>query len=149
MSARLEIDSLRFARGNEVLSGSFPMAELVRLSDLCGEQDTPVQFQLNGRLISGRPSVCLSVTATVGLVCQRCLGRFDQSVSIESCLPVARNEAEMQRWESDDPMLDVLVADAQLDVRSLVEDEILLGLPLAPRHPDGVCGQDVQADVTN
>lgn len=140
MSARLAIDNLRFARDNETLSGTLAMADLDRLSEVRGESSEPVRYELSGQVIAGRPTLCIKLDAVVGLVCQRCLESFDQLVSVENCLPVARNEAEMKRWETEEPMLDVLLADAQFDVRALVEDEILLGLPLAPRHPDGECG---------
>jgi uncharacterized protein len=154
MSARLTIDSLRFARGSESLAGAFEMAELDRLADLRGSLhgsvDQSVRFTLIGQVIAGRPTLCVEVEAVLLLECQRCLGRFEQAVHVESRLPVARNDAEMKRWETEDPMLDVLLAEASLDVRALVEDEILLGLPLAPRHPEGMCGSAaVQADETN
>jgi hypothetical protein len=58
-----------------------------------------------------------------------------RNVEFGYCLPVARNEAELARWESLDPMLDALVADPELDVAVLVEDEILLAIPLVPMHP--------------
>ena len=35
--------------------------------------------------------------------------------------------------------LDAVAADAELDVWSLVEDEVLLALPIAPRHAEGAC----------
>jgi uncharacterized protein len=34
---------------------------------------------------------------------------------------------------------DTLDASPELDVNALVEDEVLLSLPLAPRHPEGAC----------
>jgi uncharacterized metal-binding protein YceD (DUF177 family) len=37
---------------------------------------------------------------------------------------------ELARWEGDDPLVDALVAESRLDVASLVEDEILLSLPV-------------------
>jgi uncharacterized protein len=43
---------------------------------------------------------------------------------------------------------DPLEAAPELDVRALIEDEILLSLPLAPRHPEGECASrfETQSD---
>jgi uncharacterized protein len=68
--------------------------------------------------------------------------RYPELLELDSVLPVARNEAELQRWEALDPLLDALVADPALDLAALVEDEILLGIPLVPMHPDGDCDPD-------
>lgn len=81
----------------------------------------------------------LEVSATLHLVCQRCLGEFAHAVSLLSVLPVARDEAELARWEKDDPLLDALVAERHMDLPALIEDEILLSLPVVPRHADGAC----------
>ena len=42
--------------------------------------------------------------------------------------------------ELDDEDIEWIEASRELDVATLVEDEILLGLPYAPRHEDGACG---------
>jgi uncharacterized metal-binding protein YceD (DUF177 family) len=44
-------------------------------------------------------------------------------------------------------MLDALVADPGLDVAVLVEDEILLAIPLVPMHPEGECDPSALALV--
>jgi uncharacterized protein len=39
----------------------------------------------------------------------------------------------------DDDEVDAIEAEPRLDVLALIEEELLLGLPFAPRHPDGEC----------
>ena len=60
-------------------------------------------------------------------------------------LPIARDESELALWEAEDPLVDALIADTRFDVASLVEDEILLSLPVVPRHADGECATGYQA----
>ncbi len=134
------IDAIRFARAGESCSGEVPIADRDRLLDLLADDQGTINFLVRGELAGGRPTLHLTIEAVVKLVCQRCLEPYDQSVKIDSRLPIARNEAELERWERDDPLLDALLADQALDVLALVEDEILLGLPVAPRHPEGECG---------
>lgn len=140
MSARTTIDSLVFASQGGRLSGEFARAEMPRLDDLLSCSNSTVTFRLTGEMVQRRPALRLEVQAEVRLVCQRCLEPFVQRLDTVSVMPVARDEAELGRWENEDPLLDILVADSRLDVRELVEDEILLSLPPAPRHGEGQCG---------
>jgi uncharacterized protein len=87
----------------------------------------------------------LEISALVWLTCQRCLELYSEKVELSSVLPIAKDESELARWESEDPLVDALVAEPRLDVATLVEDEILLGLPVVPRHPEGECGAGFQA----
>lgn len=139
MSAAIEIDALRFARLGERLEGELAVTRLTRLADLIASDRGQVRYRLRGGIESGRPTLVLRVEAELEMVCQRCLEVCAQHVQSESRMPLARNEAEMRRWECDEPLLDVLLADSALDVLALVEDEVLLSLPLVARHPEGQC----------
>jgi uncharacterized protein len=139
MSARSPFDSLQFAKSGESLSGSLRFEELPRLRESLRPDDVAVQYRLSGCLAAGRPALRLEIDATVWLICQRCMTAYPEVLSLDSLLPVARNEAELARWEKLDPLLDALVADPQLDLAALVEDEILLSLPTVPLHAEGQC----------
>jgi uncharacterized protein len=39
----------------------------------------------------------------------------------------------------EDDALEPLVASSQFDLLATIEDEILLSLPLIPKHPEGAC----------
>jgi uncharacterized protein len=133
------VDSLRFARSGEVLAGEYPVSALPRLSDMLAEDVGMVRFTLSGSTLSGRPALRLQLAADLSMICQRCLESCTQNVHSDSLMPVARDERELLRWESDDPLIDAQIADPRLDVRNFVEDEILLSLPLMPRHAEGEC----------
>lgn len=141
MSARPKIDSLRFAETAGRMSGEYSLQELSRLHDLLTSRDGTLHWSLEGGRDAGRPVLRLGVQGRLKLVCQRCLGPCVHPLTVEAILPIARNEEELARWESEDPLLDGLVAEPHLDVRDLIEDEVLLSLPAIPRHPIGECGQ--------
>lgn len=147
MSARQTIDSMQFARRAEQQSGVLGDTDLPRLAGQLSPDCPDVQYRLQGRMQAGRPYIGLEVQARVRLTCQRCLGEFDEVLELVREYPLARDEAELARWEKEAPLLDALVADPKLVVAELVEDEILLSLPLVPRHPEGACvsGGQVQA----
>lgn len=141
MSARPKFDSLHFARAGDECSGQAPLAGFERLVDFVPESGAEVIYRVRGGIDRGRPTLWLDIDVTVSLVCQRCLSRYREQITVRRGLPVARDEAQLALWERDDPLLDALVAEPEMDVLTLVEDEILLSLPVAPRHPEGECGQ--------
>jgi len=151
MSARQTIDSLQFAKSGGRLSGEIRAEkfheELPRLADVLSSESPPVQYQLMGEIHSGRPTLHLSVSVQVTLVCQRCLEDFVEVLDLDRVYPIARNEAELVRWERDEPLLEALVAESRLVVTELVEEEILLSLPTVPHHDEGECNPMARASI--
>jgi uncharacterized protein len=139
MSAAAVIDSLEFARGEQVLRGSLPAATLKRLEDVLYDSQGSLDYELRGaRDERNRPLLVLAVKGPLHLQCQRCLGRLDYDVGIGTKLLVVPRGVPHD--DEDDPEgPDAIEASEGLDVGMLVEDEVLLSLPLAPRHPEGTC----------
>ena len=82
----------------------------------------------------------LEISGEVETTCQRCLGRLAQEVTIASEISLARDEAELERRHADSEAgMDTILMSAKLSLIELIEDEVLLGLPLAPMHAPGVC----------
>lgn len=140
---RLDVEA--FAAQCATLQGEWQVAAMDRLLDCC-HPDWPqadassVVWRARGELRKPRvtdPQVWLhlKVDARLALVCQRCLGPVDAPLHIEKALRFVPGEdvaAELDA-DSDD---DVLASTRSLDLRWLVEDELLLGLPLVPRHDE-------------
>ena len=131
MSARTLIDSVEFARAGEELSGSVAVAELARLADSLFDTDGTLTFDLKG-----------GCDARQRLRLKLCLGKLVYGVSTTTSLLVLTDEAAVDEGEIED--LDGVPAAKDIDVGSLVEDEVLLALPLAPRHAEGECNPAVK-----
>jgi uncharacterized protein len=86
----------------------------------------------------GSLSLQLAVSGEVQLTCQRCLGSMPYKVDVERTLYLARNEAEMERLDAL-PDSDAIQAGETLSLVDLVEDEVLLSLPLSAMHAEGEC----------
>jgi uncharacterized protein len=86
----------------------------------------------------GSLSLQVLISGEVGLTCQRCLGSMPYVVEVERTLYLARNEAELERLDAL-PDSDAIQAGERLSLVELVEDEVLLSLPLAPMHAEGEC----------
>ena len=140
MSAPAVIDSLEFARSAQESSGSVPVSALQRLEDLLYDSTGTLSWRLRGRKDDrNRPLLHLAVTGELHLQCQRCLGLLEYPVELENTLRVVPEGTETAEDLEDPDEPDTIDADPELDVQALVEDEVLLSLPLAPRHPEGEC----------
>jgi uncharacterized protein len=142
-------DVFRFAAGGGVLEGKAPVARLVRLSDQLFADEGVVCWRLSGSLdAEGKPRLALVVSGRLVLRCQRCLEGLDWELALEAALlPVrARQGFPEDDLENDEVDAFEVEGDGEFDVLSLVEDEIILALPIAPRHAD--CGM-LEAAGTN
>lgn len=139
MSRQLTIDSFAFARDGRVLEGTLAISDLERLHDLLAELSGEVRYRLQGlKGERGQSQLRLTVSGSLPLACQRCLEAIRFDVEVDSVLELVPEGAEMSQDELEDDTRDFLPVAGSLDVAELVEDEILLTLPVAPRHED--CG---------
>lgn len=125
------IDGLAFARNEAVLEGRLGIESLSRLS-LSGCSDPVLDFVLAGEINErGKPGLKLAVHGSMRLQCQRCLGDVDLPVHLEAQLEFASSEAEIMAADDD---IERVVAGREMSVAALVEDEVLLALPMVPKH---------------
>jgi uncharacterized protein len=137
--SRTVIDSLEFARTGQMLRGSLAVAELTRLQDSLHDTLGLVEFAVEGGYDSRhRPTLRLDVGGMLHLKCQRCLGQLDFPLRLVSTLLLA-SPAEAAASRLDEEEVDWIEAGPELDVGSLVEDEIILCLPYSPRHAEDEC----------
>lgn len=146
MSEQVTVDSLEFARSGKALKGKLSIAALGRLHDRLSSMDGTVEYELTGYTDSkGKPGLHCRVRGALGLICQRCLQPMEWKVELDSHLVLATSEDQLAEGEDDPEAPDMLLARKDMNVRELVEDELLLGLPLAPKHPDGQCRRSIAA----
>ena len=138
---RLDVAALAAEHGE--MAGEWPLATLARLSESALPEhsgDAAVHWQARGELrpvTGGAAEVWMHLKADVrlALCCQRCLGPVMETVAVDRALRFVSDEqqaAELDAELEDD----VLSLERSLDLRELVEDELLLALPLVPRHAE-------------
>lgn len=139
MFAQAVIDSLEFARTEQTLRGEVPVTSLGRLQDCLHDGLGHVEVVVRGgKDAQRRPILSLDITGTLNLRCQRCLGPFEYPLQLSNTLLLV-SQAEAQSGELDDMDADWIVASPALNVAALIEDELILDLPFAPRHAEGRC----------
>jgi uncharacterized protein len=131
MSRAGTIDGLRFAQDRSTVTGRLALADLPRVAE-SGASSADVRYAITGRRnAAGKPSLRIEAAGMVELECQRCLQPLAWSADAEAELELAASEAEANAAEDD---VDRVVASKDMDVAALVEDEVLLGLPMVPLH---------------
>lgn len=139
MSARPFIDSLDFAGNGKEIKGEAPFAGMPRLLDELESPEGVLQYTVRGGVDKqGVSFLDVSMTGDCRLRCQRCLGALEYPIRIATRL-LLRSQVELDALEDDEEEFDSVLAETQLDVLGLLEEEILLSLPISPRHESGDC----------
>ena len=139
MSRPVVIDSQDFGREEGSLQGEVLVATLTRLHDLLSDTGGSLSFRVDGRSgPPGRSQLLLTVDGVLSLVCQRCLEAYEYPLQLRSLLEFVGSDEDLTQDELEDDSKDFLPHQKALDVVVLIEDEILLALPTAPRHENCV-----------
>lgn len=131
----------QFARNGGELEGVWPQAGFSRLASATLAESGPaadVVWSALGeeRQVAGGTAqtwVQLDVATTVALQCQRCLQPMSLPLQISRAFRFVRDEEEAASLDEDSED-DVLAAGRFFDLQALIEDELILALPLVPRH---------------
>ena len=139
MFTRPFIDSLDFAHRGGELSGEVPVAELPRMTDMLADSEGKISYVLRGLTgKDGKPQLELMLGGMCNLRCQRCLNALSYPVKLVSRLRLV-SEGEVDNADIEDDEVDSIPAEKRLDVLALLEEELLLSLPIAPKHGLGEC----------
>ncbi|MDR2220720.1 MAG: DUF177 domain-containing protein [Methylobacillus sp.] len=140
MTDHTTIDVLDFARKSGEIRDTIAPFDFSRLRDQLFSPDGKVHYRLTGgRSAEGFPQLTLHLSGKLDLVCQRCLGPLEFELDHDAVFFLVADENHLPPPEDERDDVEYLVANAPLDVVELVEDEVLLSLPLAPAHEDVNC----------
>ncbi len=149
------LDARRFAEASGHLQGECPASELTRLAaDLHPEGrvdgHASVAWQADGELRGAAQAAVsavwlhLQAQATVPLTCQRCLGPVPIPLVVDRWFRFVATEAQAEA-EDDDAEEDLLALEPRPDLLAVLEDELLMALPLVPMHE--VCPQTLPSSA--
>lgn len=140
-------DPVQLAEQGRTYEGEIGLARLGRLEGLLAGSEGLVRYRMQfDRDHRGRPCVAGHLTATLLLECQRCLEVFPLPVERDwrvALLAEAGEEALLDDGEDAR-----LVSDEGMPLAELIEDELILAVPLVPKHPAGaVCELPVEGMI--
>ena len=131
-SNQLVLDALVMAHGGLTWEHEFSDTRFERLADVAVSTQPRVSIKLKFAKLDKRPTIHGEMQASVELVCQRCMNNMQYPLTESFDLMLVENEAELALVpETHEPW----IANAlHLDVLELIEEQLLLALPLIPKH---------------
>jgi DUF177 domain-containing protein len=139
MSARIVIDAHDFVRFTRSLHGKITLGKCARLKDYLADSQGRLEYKINGTLDNNdRPILQVIIKGEISLFCQRCLGKLAHTLNLKSTLCLAENEKELSYLDEGESVEGIL-ATSDIDIIELIEDEIILSLPISPRHRENDC----------
>ncbi|WP_297810925.1 YceD family protein [uncultured Methylophaga sp.] len=131
-----EIDPFRFAQTGRELEGEIKLATLSRLSASLYKDDGVVQVSMQFAVDdTGTPYMQGHFETTLSLTCERCLQELVLPLKIDTQLGLVRHEKLAEKLS--DQYEPWVIEDHELvDPATVVEDELILALPLVPKHEE-------------
>ena len=131
------INNIEFAQKQQNVAGYFEVISFKRLAETLSftnkiDEETQVNFKLNGDYKRHRqPSLHLHIKTNLPVTCQRCLELMQVVIDLNFDYLIADSLAS-ELDQNDD--LDWVQADTEMNVHELIEDELLLAIPISPMH---------------
>ncbi len=120
------------------MSGKVRLADMTRLlTSLSGSVEREVDVNLEFVMHQGFPSVEGRVRVDLPVQCQRCMGDFDFTVDSTFHLGIVQTEEQAASLPTNlDPLF---VVNDESRLLEVIEDELILVLPIVPMHEGGGC----------
>ena len=141
----LVINNLEFAEAQQTLAGEIDALKCERLAETLAPSGTgaAINFKLTGAAKQLRnPSLHLYLDAKLPVTCQRCLNEMLVHLNLDFDYIICK-ELPVETDENDDT--DWLEAAPEMNLQALIEDELLLAMPIAPMHDHDCSKQSMQS----
>lgn len=137
------LDAKAFVQAGARLEGHESLLKYERLAQEAKglHPDLRVDWEAVGELRAepgnegGQMWMHLQVQATFPMVCQRCLGPMDEPLHVDRWFRFVADEATAEALD-DEVEEDLLALSREFDLHELIEDELLMALPVVPRHDE-------------
>ena len=136
MTISRRVDPVVLASRDERIAGNLPIQSFTRLSNLLQTSDGIVQVRIAfdaGQ--NDHPLISGDVQAKVTVSCQRCLQSMP--LDLESEFQVIALAPDTEDDEGHGLFDAVATEDGEIDLYKLIEDELLMAMPMAPMHASG------------
>ena len=132
------VDHRKLANQAGLIEGTLPIQCFHRFGEMLVVSEGDVNLRLEfSQGDFGSTSVNGSAATEVSLICQNCMQQFRRKVSCDVALQVVTDESKLEHLpELDDA---IVAPDKVISVVDLVEDELILAMPMISRHEEGQC----------
>lgn len=134
----LTCDAFELARHRRVIEGELPVEQLARLAASVAQPTGTLRFRIVGGFDDqGRAGARLRLNGELALACQRCGAPLAFRLERDAAFRFVASEEELNALPiDDDDDAEAIVAGHSTDLAAWIEDEVILSLPLVPRHDE-------------
>ena len=136
------LDIKAFVQAGTRLTGHDSLLKYERLAQEAKglHPDLYVDWQATGELRpvpgeAGQQWLHLQAQSTFPMVCQRCLTPVDVPLEVDREFRFVADEATAEALD-DESEEDLLALSREFDLHELIEDELLMALPVVPKHDE-------------
>ena len=129
----MQIDLFDFSVSGGEAGGAISLTDLPRVET--PDRRGTLVWRAQGSIDrSGHRIVALEIDGSIALICQRCLEPLMHQLAIRSRFRLAADEQAAAASDDENDDVDVIAGSEHFDFDTLIEDEVILSLPIAPRH---------------
>ena len=142
------INNLEFAQKQQKLNDSFDVSSFKRLSETLSlhnnnNEQMKVSFELTGDYKRFRqPSLHLYIKTKLPVICQRCLD--EMLVDLDLNFDYLISDSVADELDNNDE-IDWIESNVEMNYHELIEDELLLAMPIAPVHKNACSKTNTQS----
>ena len=135
------VDFLKQVERNACFEGTWPVSRFERLTDIIHDSSGEVAARLRFGISAGTPCLDGAIEAELKLRCERCLEPVTHRIESDFRFGLITSEDEAAFLPKEyEPLL---VTESEQSLIELVEDELLLSLPIVAKH-DEECSEILQ-----
>ena len=135
-------DVFALATNSGELVGTLPINGLTRLHGDLTDATGELNYRVLGSINSHKHSMLhIEINGSLNMVCQRCLESVVQAVDVSNVLQLVATDAvgdggqaELEAILAGDTSPEKIVGSKDFDLHGLLEDEVILGLPMVVAH---------------
>jgi uncharacterized protein len=146
----LLIDNIAFSKKNERIEGELSLQDCPRLRELMQSSNLTnptkinhtglISYVLQGKTDeAGQHILQLTILSSLSAACQRCLSAMPLNINLNFNYligEVSDTDVEAVDVDNSDDY-DLQQANKAMDLIALIEDEIIMAMPIAPMHEEG------------
>lgn len=149
-----EIDPIQLSEEGTRLMGELSGTSMSRLREDCTAMSGPVRIDLRfEKTVGGQRLMSGTIELACQTICQRCMQSMDLSLETKTLTLLLKPEEEAASGGSE--VRESIIAEGRVSLSSLVEDELLLAMPMIPMHDSSECsvtgctsGSNLRDDAT-
>lgn len=129
------VDPYKLAKRQQSLQGELAVAAMLRAQKLLATKNGMLEYEISFDM--DKEGVCAiegNLRGALEMCCQRCLQTFKRPINVQFMISPVVSDAEAKALPSSYEA--VLIQDGVINLLELLEDELILELPLVPMHED-------------